>query len=115
MSEPIAMAAIVRLAFEPAWLALSRADRGQWAAQIAAICARHPAVDVAWYDADALAGGYSDFVICRFADLAAYHFLWEELRDTALFHKPYVQLVDVTLGLSRAYEAYEAQADGAAR
>jgi hypothetical protein len=98
---------MVRLAFEPAWLALSRADRRAWSGKVNEICARYPKVNLAWYDADALGSGYTDFVICRFSDFAAYHFLWEELRDTELFSRPYVRIVDVTLGIERGYEAYE--------
>jgi hypothetical protein len=106
--------AVVRLAFEPAWLALPRDERRGHAARIAGILARHAeAVGVRWFDADALGAGWTDFVVCEFADLLAYHFLWEELRDDLLFARPYVRLVDVTLGLERGYEAYEAAATGA--
>jgi hypothetical protein len=115
MPTPLPLAAVVRLAFEPAWLALTRAERAAWAGRVAEICARHGGVEVAWYDADALGAGYTDFVICRFTEIAAYHFLWEELRDTELFHRPYVRLVDTTLGIERGYEAYEAGRHGAAR
>ncbi len=40
----IPIVAVLYLAFEPAWLALSRADRGVWAARVADIVTLHPGV-----------------------------------------------------------------------
>jgi hypothetical protein len=105
-------AAIVRLAVEPSWLALPREERRTIARVIEEICARHRDVALDWYDADALGNGFSDFVVCRFADLGRYHFLWEELKDTALFATPYMRIVGVDLGIAQGYEAYEAQLAG---
>lgn len=102
-----ACCAVVVLAFEPAWLALSRPERGQWAARIAEITARHAKVKLSWFDSDALGNGYNDFVLCHFDNLLDYHFLWEELRDTELFSRPYVRIVNVLPGIERAYEASE--------
>ncbi len=100
--------AVVLLQFEPAWLALSRSERAEYAALVTTIAAKHPTVALRWFDADALGHGYSDFVTCEFSDMGAYHFLWEELRDTALFSRPYVRMRDVVIGIERGYEAYEA-------
>ena len=104
------LCAVVVLAFEPAWLALSRPERGEWAARVGSITARHPDVKLTWFDADALGSGYTDFVLCHFRELRDYHFLWEELRDTELFSHPYVRIVNVILGIERGYEAYEHRA-----
>lgn len=109
MSDSLPLAAVVRLAVEPAWLALPRDRRRDHAAGLAEILARHPEVVMSWFDADALGSGYSDFVICRFGDLKAYHFLWEELKDSEVFSAPYLRIFDVTLGIERGYEAYEAE------
>lgn len=109
MHSRLSIAAVVRLDFEPAWLGLSRDARRDFASRISAILERHPDVDMTWFDADALGSGYSDFTICRFDDLKAYHFLWEELKDTELFSRPYLRIIDVTLGIEQGYEAYEAQ------
>lgn len=105
--RPLPMAAIVYLAFEPAWLALDRQERGEIAGQIGEILARHPKVTFEWFDADALAGGFSDFTICRFFDMRAYHHLWEELRDTVIFSKPYARIVNVTTGIENGFQDYE--------
>ena len=104
------LAAVVRLAVEPTWLALPRAKRRDIAAVIDEICARHREVSLDWYDADALGNGFSDFVICRFTDIGAYHFLWEELKDTALCAAPFMRITGVDFGIERGYEAYEAAA-----
>lgn len=100
--------ATVVLALEPAWLALDRQQRGVWAARLGAVCEAHPSVAVEWFDADGLSGRHTDFMTCRFDDLEAYQFLWDALRDTEPFFKPYMRIVDVILGRSNGYKAYEA-------
>lgn len=110
--RPLPMAAVVYLAFEPAWLALSRADRQAHAANIGGILGRHPEVSFEWFDADALSGGFSDFAICRFSDMRAYHHLWEELRDTEIFARPFARIVNVSVGIENGFQDYEASLDG---
>ena len=111
--KPLPMTAIVYLAVEPAWLALSRKDRSAWSDKIGTILARHPGVGFTWYDADALAGSFSDFVICQFNDIRAYHHLWEELRDTEIFSRPFARITNVTMGIENGYGDYEdSLADG---
>lgn len=92
MNTPLPMAAVIRLEFEPVWLGLSRDARRTFADEISGILGRHTDIEMTWFD-----------------DLEAYHFLWEELKDTELFSKPYLRIVDVTLGFERGYEAFEAQ------
>ena len=100
--------AVAMLAAEPSWLALTREERGRWAEIIGDICDRHPRVSVEWFDADGLSGRHSDFATFRFDELEAYQFVWDALRDTALFTKPYWRIVDVVLGRLQGYKAYEA-------
>ena len=109
MPSPLRLTAIVLLQFEPSWLALSRAQRGAIAAVVTEIVGRHPDVALRWFDADALGHGYTDFVVCEFTEIAAYHFLWEELRDSTLFSTPYLHIKDVVLGIERGYEVYESR------
>lgn len=111
--RPLPMTAIVYLAFEPAWLALSRAERGNWAEHVGGILARHPDVAFTWYDADALSGTFTDFAICRFTDIRAYHHLWEELRDTEIFTRPYARITNVTMGIENGYGDYEQSLENA--
>ncbi|MEP3046200.1 MAG: darcynin family protein [Roseibium sp.] len=107
-SKPLPMVAIVYLAFEPAWLTLSRMKRGIYGEGVGAILANHPRVTFEWFDADALAGGYSDFAIYRFSDMRAYHYLWEELRDTEIFSKLLARITNVTIGIQNGFQDYEA-------
>ena len=100
--------AVVMIAVEPCWLALSREERREKRRQAEAAIAHHPEVEVAWFDGDGLSGRYSDFVTCRFGNLRSYQFLWEELRDLDLFGKPYMRIVEVILGASESYRDYEA-------
>jgi hypothetical protein len=99
---------IVLLEFEPAWLALSRDERRAHAARATEIAGRHADVELRWFDADALGNGYTDFAVCEFVSLMAYHALWEELRDLPLFGTPYVRIKGTHLGIERGYERYEA-------
>jgi hypothetical protein len=108
MSSVPRFAAIVALEFEPAWLALDRGERNRYAALVVEIAARHPSVSFRWFDADALGHGYTDFALCEFDEVEAYHFLWEELRDTKLFSVPYLRIRNVMLGIERGYQRYEA-------
>ncbi|WP_428674153.1 darcynin family protein [Roseibium sp.] len=110
--RPLPMAAVVYLTIEPTWLALPREERSARAEGIGEILARHPGVSFDWFDADALGSGYSDFVICRFSDMRAYHHLWEELRDTEIFSKPYARIANVTLGIENGFRDYEETLDG---
>lgn len=107
MPKPLSMIAIVYLAFEPCWLALTRPERRARAEQITAILQRHPGVQFSWFDADALSGDHTDFAICRFSDMRDYHHLWEELRDTSIFSKPYARIVNVTIGIENGFQDYE--------
>ncbi|NVK33239.1 MAG: Darcynin 2 [Rhodobacteraceae bacterium] len=107
MSKPLAMMAIVYLNVEPAWLALSREKRRSFAEMIGDILSRHPDVSFSWFDADALSGKCSDFAVCRFFDMRAYHHLWEELKDTEIFTHPYARIADVSLGIENGFQDYE--------
>ncbi|MFD1693890.1 darcynin family protein [Roseibium aestuarii] len=105
--RPFPMVAIVYLTFEPAWLSLTRPERRAHAERIGAILLRHPAVRFSWFDADALSGDHSDFAICHFNEMRAYHHLWEELRDTEIFSHPYARIRRVTLGIENGFQDYE--------
>ena len=105
--------AVVLLEFQPAWLALSRSQRAARLATLRPAFERYPDVALRWLDADALGHGYSDFVVCEFSDLERYHFLWEEIRDSALFSVPFVAIKDVMLGIEGGFQRYEASQAGA--
>ncbi len=101
--------AVVVLRILPAWLALDRATRRSKSVAMFEIAGRYEDdVEVAWYDADALGTGHTDWVMCRFDSLDRYHAMWEELRDLEFFSHPYTEIVQVLLGLSEGYERFEA-------
>lgn len=101
--------AVVTLRLLPAWLALSRSERGSKAQAMLDIVASYRGeVDVEWYDADALGSDHTDWVMCKFDSLDRYHSMWEELRDLEFFFHPYAEIVQVLLGLKDGYERFEA-------
>ena len=100
--------AAVVLRLLPAWLALGRDERRAATAPLLAIASRHGGdVTVDWFDADALGTGYTDWILCRFDDLDRYHAMWEELRDTEFFSRPYAEIVQVLIGLHDGFRRYE--------
>ncbi|MBO9606208.1 MAG: Darcynin 2 [Paenibacillaceae bacterium] len=104
---------MVKLEFYPAWLRLARTERRDLAQDMYGIIGRYAGkVEVEFYDADALHGGFTDFVICRTEDMKHYHYMWEEIRDTRAYAGGYVKIVDVTIGIRDAHRAYEAEALG---
>lgn len=101
--------AVVTLQLLPAWLALDRDTRRAKSEPIREAAARHSGrVSFQWFDADALGTGFSDWVLCRFDDLAHYHALWEEIRDSDVFAQGYAEIRQVMLGLADGYERFEA-------
>ena len=107
MSDTPVTVAIVELNVEPTYLQLSREERAAHWRALQDIIARHPGVEVVWHDADALNGECSDFVICRFANLFAYHAMWEEIKDGPLFATPYFHITRVLIGMENAFVAYD--------
>ncbi len=101
---------IVLLEFYPKWLALPRSKRNEYAKQLEEIIARHPLVSVRFFDAESLPGAnYTDFVVCETSDLQAYHFMWEEIRDSNLYYEGFFKIKDVVLGFEEAFKDYEQQ------
>jgi hypothetical protein len=101
-------AVIVTFEVAPAWLALHRKQRREYAAEIYAVMERYrEVVKVKYFDADALSGSCTDFVICETMDLGKYHFMWEEIKDSAAFSQGYMKIKDVLLGIEHAYRHYE--------
>ncbi len=93
----------------PAWLSLSREERGAFNTNVVEpLLGRYAErVQVRFFDAEAFAARCSDFVIFTALDLKAYYFLIEELRDTAMFAAPYFVVNDVIIGLENGYRAFE--------
>jgi hypothetical protein len=97
---------------QPAWLALSRDRRAEFAAELGGIFADAAAVRVRYFDAEAFGHGYTDFIFAETSDLTAYHFMWERIKDAALFTVPYFAIKDVVFGIEEGYRAYEREVLG---
>jgi hypothetical protein len=98
----------MRLRSQPAWLALSRTERAAYIDEtIRPIFARYPEVRLRFYDAEAFSGAITDIAVFETADLRAYYFLVEALRDTAFLGLPYFQVVDITPAIEDGYRDYD--------
>ncbi|HEX5378058.1 MAG TPA: darcynin family protein [Phenylobacterium sp.] len=108
MSDPV-LTFFMSLRSQPAWLALSRQERADHiAGHVRPAFARHPAVKVRWYDAEAFTGRCTDMAVFETTDLRAYCFLIDALRDDALLGLPYFQVLDIVPAVEGGYEAYDA-------
>lgn len=113
MSEALQYGFIVNLEFYPQWLSLARTERRELAQDLYEIVSRYAGkVQVEFYDADALHGGFTDFVICRTDDIKHYHYMWEEIRDTRAYAGGYFKIVGVTVGIREAFRAFETEVLG---
>ena len=101
---------IVLLEFYPKWLQLSRENRNEKAQSLLAIINKYPNISVRFFDAEAFPGAnYTDFAICETTDIAGYHFMWEEIRDTNLYTEGYFKIKNVIFGVEDAFKAFEKQ------
>jgi hypothetical protein len=109
MTTPV-MSFFVSLRSQPAWLALSRQQRADYlAAHVRPHFARYPQVGLRFYDAEAFSGRCTDIMVFETADLRAYSFLIDALRDEAFFGLPYFQVLDVTPAIENGYAEYDAE------
>lgn len=60
------------------------------------------------FDAEAFHARVSDVLLISCTDLRHYYFLIESLRDTSLFGKPYIELVDVIVSVENGFREFEA-------
>jgi hypothetical protein len=94
---------------QPAWLALSRQQRADFiAGTVRPIFARYPAVKMRFYDTEAFSGRCTDLAVFETADLQAYTFLIDALRDTPFFGLPHFEVLEVIPGLENSYRDYDA-------
>ncbi|KPI25322.1 hypothetical protein OV450_7366 [Actinobacteria bacterium OV450] len=93
----------------PRWLALPREERNRMrATHIEPLFTRYAdRVTARFFDAEAFSGSFSDFAVLETADLGAYYFLIEALRDTPLIHEGYLILGEVLLGVRDGFQTYE--------
>lgn len=104
------MTFFLQLIATPAWLALSRADRHRIIAEhVAPVLARHPGVELRWFDAEAFSAAPSDIVMAETDDLTAWTDLIEELRDTPLWSTPFFTVHALVPAIENGFRDYEAR------
>ncbi|MFB7111120.1 darcynin family protein [Streptomyces sp. NPDC056291] len=100
--------------FTPAWLALSGKEREAFQAEhIAPVIAKYAdRLSVQHYDAEAFSAHPTDFAFVRTADLRAYYFFIEELRDSPLFSQGYARIDTIHVGMADGYRQFEEEVHG---
>lgn len=108
MSEPV-LTFFMSLRSQPSWLAFTRQQRADFIAEVVQpIFARHPAVKLRFYDAEAFSGRCTDMAVFETSDLRAYAFLIDALRDTPFFGLPHFEVLDIIPAMENGYRDYDA-------
>jgi hypothetical protein len=90
------------------WLKLGRAERQRFLAEhVQPVFALYPAVTMRFYDTEAFSGRCTDIAVFETADLQAYTFLIDGLRDTAFFSHPYFEVLDIVPAVEEGYAVYD--------
>jgi hypothetical protein len=64
-------------------------------------------VKVRFFDAEAFASRFSDYLTLETEDLRQYYFLVEELRDSPLFAQRLAKIEEIVLGIEDGYHEFE--------
>jgi len=96
----------------PSWLRLSRADRNAIGSTALADALKDDAlkddaVTIRNFDAEAFTGFCSDVAAFEADDLIDFYFVMERLRDSALFAKPYFELVQIVPAIEDGFRHFE--------
>jgi len=84
----------------PTWLTLTRKERERHWDKVRSIVSEYQGkVTFKYYDADAFHATHSDMVMCESQDIASYHHMWDQIKDTAIFAAGYYEISDVRMGL----------------
>ncbi len=66
-------------------------------------------IKIRFFDAECFYAKGSDFFIFECFDLKKYYFMMEEMRDTELFSKDLLSVVDIMMGIEEGYKEFESQ------
>jgi hypothetical protein len=96
----------------PSWLRLSRADRNAIGSTALADALKDnalkdDALTIRNFDAEAFTGFCSDVAVFEADDLIDFYFVMERLRDSALFAKPYFELVQIVPAIEDGFRHFE--------
>lgn len=91
------------------WLSLTRNERKDiFEKEIQPILLRYQSsLQIEFYDSEAFHARISDFIKVESTDLKQYYFFIEELRDTAFFSVPYIELQDIVMGIQNGFVQFE--------
>jgi hypothetical protein len=92
----------------PEWLRLSREERSDIAEKAMATALDGLPVRIRHFDAEAFSAVCSDVSLFETDDLEAYYFAIERLRDSAIFSKPYFEVVAIIPAMENGYRNFEA-------
>ncbi|MEN7550379.1 darcynin family protein [Rapidithrix thailandica] len=95
------------------WLSLSREQRGKIFEQtvLPLVEKYQEHLTVRFFDSEAHHARTSDFLIIECDELKWHYFFIEELRDTALFGKPYIEVNDIIVGHENGFQEFEEAAE----
>ena len=114
MSSPV-LTFFMSLRAQPAWLALSRPQRADFISGVVRpVFARYPGVKLRFYDAEAFSGRCSDLAVFETADVRAYAFLIDALRDTPFLGLPYFEVLEIIPAIEDGYADYDRAVGGSA-
>lgn len=114
MSDAPRLTFFMLLRSQPSWLALTRSERMAFIdATVRPIFGRYPDVALRFYDAEAFSGRATDVAVFETANLRAYYFLIDALRDTPFLGLPYFEVLDIIPAIEDGYREYDA-AEGVA-
>lgn len=109
MSAPV-LTFFMSLRSRPSWLAFTRQQRADFITEVVQpIFARYPEVKLRFYDAEAFSGRCTDMAVFETADVRAYAFLIDALRDTPFFGLPHFEVLDVIPAMENGYRDYDAE------
>jgi Darcynin, domain of unknown function len=87
----------------PTWLRMAPPQRFAFLDEtIRPLLARHPAVGLRFFDAEAFSARYTDMLLWETADVLAYQALVEELRETP-FWDTYFEVVEILPMIENAF------------
>ena len=93
----------------PAWLSLSRTARSTFVDTVLTpIFKKYASVRVRFYDVEAFSAACSDILMFETADLQAYTFVIDALRDSKVFTVPYFDVVGIYPAVEEGFNDYDA-------
>jgi hypothetical protein len=108
-------AVVMSMEYSKDWLAKPREERNHFNQTcIDPIFEKYrDQVRMRFFDAEAFCAEASDFALFEFHDPQDYYFLIEELRDTELFSKGWLEVKGILMGIEEGYRDFEQKNPGA--